>query len=220
MKNLPLRPDGRQRPTGRTSAAVSIVAAAWLAAVVAAVFALFDYSNTPGRSGGPPACWPAESRVRRDAGQHTLVMFAHPRCPCTRASLGELERLLARIPERLSAHVVFLKPAGTAEDWVKTGLWRTASMIPGVTVHCDEEGAEARRFCSETSGHTLLYGPDGTLEFHGGITLSRGHRGDNPGSDAIAALLRHKRTDQSRTPVFGCALFEARCRKGGTACKE
>jgi hypothetical protein len=146
-------------------------------------------------------------------------MFAHPHCPCTRASLGELERLMAQVPGRLSAHVVFLKPPGTAADWEKTDLWGKAARIPGVSVGADNAGREARRFNAETSGQTLLYDQAGKLRFQGGITLSRGHAGDNPGRSAIEELLREERSNQVKTPVFGCALFEAQCEKGDVLCK-
>jgi len=146
-------------------------------------------------------------------------MFAHPRCPCTRASIGELESLLARCAGQVSAHIVFLKPAGVDEHWLKTDLWRRAAAIPGVTVHTDDGGVEARRFRSETSGNVLLYDQTGRLLFQGGITMSRGHAGDNPGRNAIIALLQHEKPQQSRTPVFGCSLFETECQKDDSQCR-
>jgi len=146
-------------------------------------------------------------------------MFAHPHCPCTRASLGELERLLAQAPGRLSAHVVFLKLAETPADWEKTDLWRKASSITGVTVYVDQAGKEAQRFHAETSGQTLLYDSTGNLRFQGGITFARGHAGDNPGRTALQELLREGHSNQVKTPVFGCALFETQCQKADVLCK-
>jgi hypothetical protein len=146
-------------------------------------------------------------------------MFAHPHCPCTRASLGELEVLLTHFPSQLNSYVVFLKPTGTAANWEKTDLWRKASSIPGVRVYTDDAGIEAHRFQSETSGQTLLYDRGGRLLFQGGITLSRGHAGDNPGRSAIEELLREGHSNQVKTPVFGCSLFEAQCKQGDVICK-
>jgi len=73
----------------------------------------------------------------------------------------------------------------------------------------DENGAEAQRFQSKTSGQTVLYAPSGELLFHGGITIARGHEGDNPGVDVIESLLQHKDAAPvaASTPVFGCELF-------------
>ncbi len=118
---------------------------------------------------------------------------------------------MARAQGRLTAHVLFLEPAGCADGWAETALWRKAAAIPGVIVQRDEAGTEAQRFHAETSGHTVLYDLDGRLMFHGGITIARGHSGDNPGRDAIVALLRKQTADRFATPVFGCPLIESEC---------
>jgi hypothetical protein len=199
-----------------------IVAAVWLLVIVTSMAFILRYSNTPGRTGVTPIHWPMGGHIALAVNRPTLIMFAHPHCPCTRATIGELEKLMANCQGRLSAQVWFIKPAGTSEDWTDTDLWHTASAIPGVTVHRDDDGLEARRFQAETSGQTLLYNPDGQLLFQGGITISRGHAGDNPGSSALEALLNHKLTSQVQTPVFGCSLFANHCQQGqgGVLCKQ
>jgi hypothetical protein len=191
----------------------------WLAVVGGATIQMTRNSNTPGRGGSAPVAWPADSHIPFDSRRPTLVMFAHPHCPCTRASLGELERLLAQVPDEFSVHVVFLKPAGVAADWEKTDLWRKAASIPGVSVYTDNAGMEVRRFHLETSGQTLLYDPAGSLRFQGGITLARGHAGDNPGRTALEKFSREESSNQIKTPVFGCALFGAQCQQGDVLCK-
>ena len=177
------------------------------------------YSNIPGNGGQPPVAWPKESQIAFDAHRPTLVMFLHPKCPCSRASVGELELLLAHFPDQLNTHIVFLKPEGTVTNWEKTDLWRQATSTPQVTVHTDYAGAEARRFHAETSGQSLLYDRNGSLQFQGGITLGRGHAGDNPGRDALEEILQHGSSSQTTTPVFGCSLFETQCEKGEAICK-
>jgi hypothetical protein len=191
----------------------------WLAVVVGATIQMTRFSNSPGSSGPPPVIWPAASKIPFDASRPTLVMFAHPRCPCTRASLGELDVLLAQVPMQPSVHVVFLKPANIETNWEKTDLWSKASSISGVTVHTDDAGVEARRFHSETSGQTLLYDPSGKLRFQGGITSARGHAGDNPGRSALQELLREGHSNEVKTRVFGCSLFESQCQNGDVVCK-
>jgi hypothetical protein len=194
--------------------------ALWLGTVVMFLVLLIEYSNSPGHSGAPPVRWPAQSRISLDPSRATLVLFAHPRCPCTRASLCELELLLACCPNQIIAHVVFIKPTGTEKDWTQTELWGKASAIPGVSVCEDDAGVEARRFHVETSGHTLLYDRDGRLLFRGGITIARGHAGDNPGRSAIVALLMGQASGGVITPVFGCPLLAAECQEGGVECKR
>ena len=183
-----------------------VAAFAWLVSAVGGSWWLLQYKSTPGESGDAPLQWPSGSGIQRDATQPTLVLLAHPRCPCTRATIGELALLMAQCQGKIKAQVLFFKPAGSADDWAHTDQWQSASVIPGVTVRCDEDGVEARRFHVETSGHALLYDPSGTLLFSGGITAFRGHSGDNSGRTALAALLNHQPASNRRTPVFGCAL--------------
>jgi hypothetical protein len=181
----------------------------WLAALAAALSILLTYDNTPGAvAHAAPASWPAEAGLPRIPGQPTLVMLVHPKCPCSRASVGELAVLLAQASRSLTTHVLFYKPEGVSDDWHSTDLWRSAAAIPGVTPRIDEHGTEAKRFGVATSGHTLLYDADGRLQFTGGITASRGHAGDNAGRRAVLSLLREPSTETVRTSVFGCSLYE------------
>jgi hypothetical protein len=189
--------------------------AVWLCAISGGTVWMTRHSNIPGPDGDVPALWPAQSTIALARTNSTLVMFAHPRCPCTRASINELEVLMARTQGRISAHVVFLRPAELPATWTETSLWRQAAAIPGVTVQMDINGAEARRFGSGTSGDTMVYAADGRLLFHGGITISRGHEGDNPGLSAISALSQSRTVETAQTPVFGCALFSTQCPERG-----
>ena len=199
--------------------AVKVMAAIWLVAVLGVMVALLRYSASSGTAGAVPQRWPAASRISFDTGRPNLVLFAHPRCPCTQATLGELEILMARCQGRIAVQVWFIRPADTPEDWAATALWRRASSIPGVTVRRDEDMAEARRFGAETSGQTLLYDRDGKLLFRGGITVARGHSGDNAGRSALEALLEQRFPREIGTPVFGCPLYNSDCQQGGIACK-
>ncbi len=181
---------------------------AWFTVIVSATFLMVVYANSPSPAGSPPENWPASSPVPRDAKHSTLVMFIHPHCPCSRASIGELALLMAHSQGLVNAHVFFLKPAAMPDDWVLTDTWREAAAIPGVSVHPDDAGAEVRLFNVETSGDLVLYDAKGKLAFHGGITAARGHSGDNAGRSAVQALLLKQSPGTNNTPVFGCSLFE------------
>jgi hypothetical protein len=181
---------------------------------------MVDYETTPGATAPAYSAWPAGSRLNRDPARPTLVMFVHPRCPCSRASLNELTALLSRCEGRVAVQIVFFKPAGFDDGWERTGLFETAQRTPGALVFCDEGGVEAVRFGVTISGQSLLYAPDGELLFQGGLTRSRGHEGDNLGRAALASFITTGMADRSRSPVFGCALLnrcplpqegEARC---------
>jgi hypothetical protein len=193
----------------RTRITWVVLASLWVAAVAAGLATLAAYDNSPGVAARAPARWPVTSRLVLDATRPTLVMLAHPRCTCTRASLGELAELMARAPRRPRAHVVFVKPgrAGSAIGWERTDLWERAAAIADVTVVRDDDGHEAALFGAETSGQTFLYAPGGQLLFSGGTTGARGHPGDNAGRATLLALLRQETPGRRATPVFGCSLF-------------
>ncbi len=179
----------------------------WLALVLVGTFAMQHYGSTPSAKDSAPPEWPSSSRIARDAGRPQLVMLAHPHCPCTRASLAELSRLLTTLSGRLGVHVLFVRPKGVEADWESTDLLEQARGIPGAVVELDEGGREAALFGARTSGDAVLYGEDGRLLFHGGITPSRGHQGDNVGSLRITSLVTTGSKDLAESAVFGCELL-------------
>jgi hypothetical protein len=181
----------------------------WLGSAGTGLYWLMEYDNTPGARADAPASWPAESALTRDAAVPTLVMLAHPRCDCTRASLGELEELLARVKVKPRTFVVFIKPGGAGSGWEQSGTWERATRIDGVTVVRDDDGAEARRFGVHTSGQTLLYDARGQLLYSGGTTGSRGKPGDNAGRADLVALVDGAQRPRATRPVFGCPLFSS-----------
>jgi hypothetical protein len=181
--------------------------ALWLSMIGTGMWFLKNYEISPGVAAAAPNRWPADSRIRRAADSATLVMLAHPHCPCTRASIGELSRLMTQAHGRVTAYVLFVKPPNFPDGWEQTDLLRSAAAIPGVIVVRDELGVEASRVHAVTSGQTVLYDAGGKQIFSGGITSARGHAGDNAGRTAIVALLTEGETAQRETPVFGCPLF-------------
>lgn len=176
----------------------------WLAAVVVGFTSLVNHSLIAGNQGSFPSMWPSTTRVHREADHPCLLMFAHSECPCTRASLGELEKIIARNVESMSATVVYFEPtvAGRANS-----SRSTICSIAGAQTFVDD-GSESRRFNVTTSGQTLLYGRDGRLLFSGGITAARGHAGDSEGGQAIETLLRGETPAVRQTPVYGCSIAQ------------
>ena len=152
--------------------------------------------------------FPPGSAVQLASDKPTLVLFAHPRCPCTQASLHELDGILAETQNRtVSVTVVFTIPDGVPAGWEQGDLWNSATRMPGLRVIRDQGGGEARQFEVEGSGHVLLYDPAGKLLFSGGITASRGHEGDNVGRSAIVRFIFNGHAPVSHTAVFGCSLL-------------
>ena|SRR3989442_9212026 len=222
---LPIKSTFKLRsPTfGRTSdesvkhpASLLTLLPVWLALIAIGLSLLWSYEDTPGVAAAPPNRWPSASRIKPSPGQATLVMLTHPQCPCTRASIEELDKLMAHCRGRLKAYVVVIKPDGAPINWEDGKILRSALTIPDVSVLVDQNGVEARRFHAETSGQVVLYNPEGNLLFSGGITASRGQAGDNAGETAIESLVNAGSASSDRSFVFGCPLFNpnSECRKG------
>lgn len=184
-------------------------AAVWGGCVSAGWYLLERETSTPAAPREFAAHWPDDSQLPRVPERPTLVVFLHPRCPCSRATLEELSRLTTRIADRASVLAVFLAPQSHGENWHQTDQWNAARRIPGVQVIADVDGLEARRFQADVSGRTLLFDADGVRLFDGGITQSRGHVGDNSGSAAIAELVLRGGSTTTHGRAFGCTLFHS-----------
>lgn len=197
--------------------------AVWMAVVLAALGGLWVYKLQPGRSAELRERWPADSGLTASSDRPTLVMFAHPRCPCTRASLAELRVVLSRFAGRIATYVVFMRPSGSSSDWSQTDTWAAASSLAGVRLAVDTDGREAQRFGATTSGHLVLHDSGGRLLFSGGITVARGHEGANPELDRLIRLLERETAGAPAVasaaasaapaperpgPVYGCPLEE------------
>ncbi|HVQ39176.1 MAG TPA: hypothetical protein VMS31_16675, partial [Pyrinomonadaceae bacterium] len=148
-----IAPDGSVAPpTKRTRLVLIVSTVSWLSLAILGLWFLWGYETTPGIAAQSPRKWPAESRIQLSPDKETLVMLAHPHCPCTRASLGELGSIMAHSGGRVRAYVLFIKPENAGAGWELTDLWQSASGIPGVKTILDGDGREARLFNAATSG--------------------------------------------------------------------
>lgn len=184
--------------------------AAWGLAIGAGMLLMHAHALSPGDPGTPPTRWPAGSRLGRDGVRPQLLIFLHPRCPCSRASVTELAEILARCEGRLAARAVLYRPAGSNDAWFEPGLLAALLEIPGLEVTADPDGAETRRFGLATSGHVLVFGADGKLTFSGGLTPGRGQSGNEAGRSALRARLVGPSPRGPDEPVFGCPLSNCR----------
>ena len=180
----------------------------WAALASAGLCMLWDYAQRPGDIGKVSKSWPAEvSDQILIADRPTLLVFLHPECGCSRASLAELERVAAQAKSRFALRIYFNDSQALERPAKESGLWASATRIPGAAILADNEGQITRAFGAETSGTCLLFDPGKRLLFKGGITGSRGHEGDNANRDALLAALDGRSTGVVQCNVYGCAIF-------------
>lgn len=180
----------------RGSWLVPAIAGLWLVGLSLGARAIYHFSTDRGTTGATPERWPRTSALRPAATGATAVVFLHPDCPCSRASVHELESAMRMLP--LGARVIAVfEGMGDGALWAAVGT----SSIERVL----DDGTENARFGARTSGYAVVYDARGALAFRGGITASRGHVGDNMGRQKFAAALQGI-SHGDHHPVFGCAL--------------
>jgi hypothetical protein len=186
---------------------------AWAAAVGISWRMILDYEFKAEATihGETSARWPVNTGLTITPNCPTVLFFIHPKCPCTRASLAELERLWVLRGERVTNRppqliVVATVPPDASAEWLTTGTVERASKLPGATLVIDPEGREAQRFGATTSGTVLWFDEDGRRLYAGGITASRGHEGDNIGRTCLEELLRGSMRVTKGVPALGCRL--------------
>jgi hypothetical protein len=185
--------------------------AVWLIILATGFASLISYQMRAGAPAVAPGEWPQTAGLKFDPQRCNLVMFAHPKCPCTDASLEELKIVMTQGRGKISPTICFFDPDGASADWAQTSLVRAAREIPGLNVIIDKNGAIAAKFGALTSGQVLMFDGRGQRVFAGGITGSRGHAGDNRGRSLVLALANGDISGPEQTPVFGCALHDAAC---------
>jgi len=183
------------------------IALLWGVVVLASFIAIAVYAKIPGRQ-APPASQVGEHLPTSVDGAWRIVMAIHPRCPCSKASIANLQQLLQRDEKELAVDLYVYRPAASTREWSDTALVRQSQQLPSLTLHDDIDGSAAREYGIETSGGIVLYSPEGVAVFYGGITPSRGHTGANEGLKAIEDAISGKPVALDSHPVYGCPLFD------------
>lgn len=179
------------------------------------MLALGAYEGTPAREQAAPLLWPKTTELKLAPQQPTVLMFVHPHCPCTLASVEQLLEVLTR--HDAQAMLVVYEPADATPEWTQGALWRVATEhADRVQLVRDPDARLAQRFRAATSGMCLVYGADERLRFAGGLTISRGHRGANEGLQTLEQVLANADGggEVQRFPVFGCALYSDKNESG------
>jgi len=179
----------------------------WFGVMSYGVTILLEYQKKPGITQVTSSLWPKSSEIALDKNKPTMLLFMHPYCPCSRATLDNLSRLLVRIHDKVQIYILFFNSGKFSPNWVHSDTWNEAAQLPGVQIFVDRDGRIAQQFHATISGQILLYGTNGHKLFDGGITPSRGHSGDSKGSSMIESLILKQTQPSFRSiAVFGCPI--------------
>ncbi len=140
------------------------------------------------------------------AGVLHVVMALHPKCPCTRTTLAELERLLAIESQSTRCTFLVSMPSNQSLSWIDTDTTSFAKNLPNSFLVIDVDSKVSHQLGLKNSGALLVVQSDGTISFSGGITSGRTCSVKNPGSEAVLALIRREPLQDITTPTFGCVL--------------
>lgn len=185
--------------------------ALWLLLIGFGFVVLLSYQTTEGEFLTPPQSWPDASTLQRSRTGNTVLLFLHPKCPCSIATLTKLEHLLSHHREA-RAYAIFVKPQGSDSSWERTKLTQQAKQITNLITINDNSQSEMSLFKAATSGLVLDYDSQGNLDFAGGITPGRGHDGDCEGADKLDEILANRDTRQralAHSAVYGCPFENA-----------
>jgi len=177
----------------------------WLGALLWTGGLLLDHAYRPAKIPSDISEVVVQPRPGDAAGFH-ILLFAHPFCPCTRATLSELEESVARLPADVSVNVVFVTRGLTQPEVEASSIVGQARGMSRVNVHFDTTGLEAQRFGATVSGEVFALDAAGRVVFHGGLTPARGHQGDSAGQTALEQLARGMTPTTTTAPTFGCRL--------------
>ncbi|MGC3990136.1 MAG: hypothetical protein QM796_10740 [Chthoniobacteraceae bacterium] len=108
-----------------------MVSAMWACAVVTGFALVTRYEVKPGRAEIVPAQWPQNLPVHPDGTRQNLLLFAHPQCVCTRATLTELEQILETHPGQLQVTVLMWAPSDLGEAWVHSPALAAGCQLTG-----------------------------------------------------------------------------------------
>lgn len=190
----------------RLPAAVAcLLAIGWCAALLLVWNQLLAHTYRPANTPGAVAAWPVIDQQFDSTGVNILV-FAHPFCPCTRATLAELEDSLQRASPELKVTIVFITAGLSADDVDRSATVAAAKQFPRVALQFDPSADMAKLFGASVSGEVFVFDAAGNRVFHGGITAGRGHRGHSVSKEAFEQVIRGKYEGAGEFPLFGCRL--------------
>ena len=131
------------------------------------------------------------------------LLFLHPECPCSDASIYELQQI-QKLNKEMNYKVVISYPKNTFEKWSNSNRAKRQLNRDSIfELLDDKENVLAKAFGAYTSGFTLIFNTPEDLVFAGGITPSRGHLGRTIAHEIVqeASFLNFTKNE-----VYGCSI--------------
>lgn len=180
------------------------ITAVWILCVIAAFTVINQYSTTAGVNSGLTRIPAGTAFEPQDKPR--LLVFLHPKCTCSKATMMELQSLLPDL-KGIDVTVLF-RNVSADKEWLSGELYESALKTKGLTVAIDDNGDEAKRFGAHTSGHTVLISTDKSIVFSGGLTPMRGHPGETEGKAFLRQWNQSRKPASLITEIFGCNIFK------------
>lgn len=182
-----------------------IVFGVWLVLILAGTQVLTSYSNY--RVDRPQSATYDHLSLARyvKKARYSLILFLHPRCSCSRATLHELSKVLRKSTNSPRVTIVMYCPNGKPDAWIEGPNDRLARKLDPHEFVIDA-GQLFQQNGIVDSGHVLCFDRSGTIRFSGGVTGSRSHEGSNQASAALRRILNGEGESCIEFPVFGCSI--------------
>ena len=143
----------------------------------------------------------------------TLVMFAHPKCPCTQASLSELAQILTWCQGRVVGHLRFVTPcdAGDYPEDSFDNMQRVAARLGYPFPYLiDDTQSVARSYGAICTPDFFGYDADLRLQYRGRLDESGRHPAPPEARrelyEAMVGIAHTGQGPRTQVPSMGCSI--------------
>src|SRR5882762_11463884 len=113
----------------RLKLALLLMFCLWLGLIVVGYAWLLRYSFAVGKAATAPGTIPHGLASSAPSARPQLLLALHPRCPCSRATLTELAKILSRAANACDVTVLLYRPADKPDSWLEGALLDTCRQL-------------------------------------------------------------------------------------------
>lgn len=186
---------------------ISVIISIWVGSIIWSTKAMLIFQFTPGKMGKVFNDFPQKSKLVLDQTLPTLILFLHPKCTCSKASVEEIKIIKSSIKKEFKLIAVVQTASLKLTDELEK-LKEELSTLPHSTIVNDSYSFETNLFSVKTSGQIYIYSSFGELIYTGGSTSSRGTSSPSELRRTIASILEtNKKPHQLITKsIYGCEM--------------